>query len=66
LDVYLERGTKRVFAGAPDWPGWARAGRNDQIMKWIAGLGIEDRKPKIPGVAWLVLASSPETQKLSP
>jgi len=30
LDVYLERGTKRVFAGAPDWPGWARAGRNDE------------------------------------
>ena len=30
MDVYLERGTKRVFAGAPDWPGWARAGRNDE------------------------------------
>jgi hypothetical protein len=29
LDVYLERGTKRVFAGAPRWPGWARAARDE-------------------------------------
>lgn len=29
VQVYLERGAKRVFAGAIDWPGWARSGRDD-------------------------------------
>jgi hypothetical protein len=30
FDVYLEIGQKRVFAGAVDWPGWCRAGRNEE------------------------------------
>jgi hypothetical protein len=30
FDVDLERGDKRVFAVAVDWPGWARSGRNDE------------------------------------
>jgi hypothetical protein len=29
--VYLEVGAKRVFAGALDWPGWIRAGKNDEL-----------------------------------
>ena len=29
IDVYLERGEKRVFAVAVKWPGWARSGRSD-------------------------------------
>jgi hypothetical protein len=29
VDVYLERGAKRVFAGAVDWPGWCRSGRDE-------------------------------------
>lgn len=29
LDVYLEVGAKRTFAGALDWPGWCRHGRNE-------------------------------------
>lgn len=29
-DVYLEVGTKRVFAGAIDWPGWSRSGRDEE------------------------------------
>ncbi len=29
VDVYLEVGQKRVFAGALDWPGWCRSGRNE-------------------------------------
>jgi hypothetical protein len=29
LDVYLEVGTKRVFAGAIDWPGWCRAAKTE-------------------------------------
>jgi hypothetical protein len=28
-EVYLERGAKRVFAGAIEWPGWTRGGRDD-------------------------------------
>jgi hypothetical protein len=27
--VYLESGAKRVFAGAFDWPGWVRSGRDE-------------------------------------
>ena len=27
--IYLEVGTKRVFAGALEWPGWCRSGRDE-------------------------------------
>lgn len=29
IDVYLECGRKRTFAGALDWPGWCRSGTNE-------------------------------------
>ncbi|HZV50500.1 MAG TPA: hypothetical protein VFD49_12105 [Candidatus Dormibacteraeota bacterium] len=29
IPVYLELGPKRVFAGAADWPGWCRSGRDE-------------------------------------
>ncbi len=29
IDVYLEVGKKRTFAGAVEWPGWCRSGRNE-------------------------------------
>lgn len=29
IDVYLEVGPKRAFAGAMDWPGWCRSGRDE-------------------------------------
>lgn len=29
INVYLEIGQKRTFAGASDWPGWCRAGRDE-------------------------------------
>jgi hypothetical protein len=29
VDVYLEAGAKRTFAGALDWPGWCRSGRDE-------------------------------------
>jgi hypothetical protein len=29
LDVYLEVGQKRTFAGAIDWPGWCRSGHDE-------------------------------------
>jgi len=28
--VYLEVGAKRTFASAAEWPGWCRAGKNEQ------------------------------------
>jgi len=30
MDVFVERGTKRVFASASDWPGLARSGRDER------------------------------------
>lgn len=29
VEVYLEVGSKRVFAGAVEWPGWCRVGRDE-------------------------------------
>ncbi len=29
VTVYLEQGKKRIFAGALEWPGWCRRGRNE-------------------------------------
>ena len=28
-DVYVEAGAKRAFAGAVEWPGWCRSGRDE-------------------------------------
>ena len=30
IKVYLEVGQKRTFAGAMDWPGWCRSGRDEE------------------------------------
>jgi hypothetical protein len=30
IDVSLEVGKKRTFAGAVDWPGWCRSGRDEE------------------------------------
>jgi hypothetical protein len=30
IHVYLEVGEKRTFAGALDWPGWCRSGRDEE------------------------------------
>lgn len=29
IDVYLESGTRRVFAGAIEWPGWCRSAKDE-------------------------------------
>ena len=31
IPVYFEVGAKRVFAGALDWPGWIRAGKDEHL-----------------------------------
>jgi hypothetical protein len=52
LDVYLEIGTRRVFAGALDWPGLCRSARGedgalqalvDYIPRYVASLGSATR-----------------------
>lgn len=30
IDIYLEVGQKRTFAGAIDWPGWCRSGKDEE------------------------------------
>ncbi len=30
VEIYLEVGAKRVFAGALDWPGWSRSARHEE------------------------------------
>jgi hypothetical protein len=40
IDVYLEEGEKRVFAGALAWPGWSRSGRSEeQALQALAAYG---------------------------
>lgn len=39
-DIYLEVGRRRVFAGALDWPGWCRSGRDESsALEALAAYG---------------------------
>ena len=39
-NVYLELGSKKVFASALDWPGWSRSGRDEeQAMQSLRNYG---------------------------
>jgi hypothetical protein len=42
IDVYLEVGAKRVFAGALEWPGWCRGARTERDA--IAALSAYGRR----------------------
>ena len=55
--VYLEVGSKRVFAGALDWPGWCRSGRDEDAAlqalvaygpRYAAALGSAGRGVEPP------------------
>src|SRR5438093_4227405 len=40
IEVYLEVGAKRVFAGAVDWPGWNRSGKTEKAaLETLAAYG---------------------------
>lgn len=40
LEVYTEAGSKRVFAGALEWPGWCRSARDeDGALEALAAYG---------------------------
>jgi hypothetical protein len=57
MDTYLEIGTKRAFAGALDWPGWCRSGRDEttalsallefgtRYKRVVARVGLEFQVP---------------------
>ena len=48
--VYLEEGSRRVFAGALEWPGWIRSGKNEQLA--LAALGAAtERYSLVAGAA---------------
>jgi len=41
INVYLETGKKRIFAGAIEWPGWCRSGRNeDAALRALCEYGL--------------------------
>lgn len=46
VDVYLEIGKQRTFAGAIDWPGWSRGGRDQEA----ALRALRDYGPRYAGV----------------
>jgi hypothetical protein len=52
IDVYLEVGKKRTFAGAVDWPGWCRSGR-DQASALQAFFDYGPRYARALGTARL-------------
>lgn len=33
INIYLEIGKQRVFAGAVEWPGWCRSGRDEEAAQ---------------------------------
>jgi predicted RNase H-like HicB family nuclease len=43
--VYFEVGTKRVFAGALDWPGWIRAGKGEEAALEALTAAVERYAP---------------------
>ncbi|MDP9329949.1 MAG: hypothetical protein M3P11_04820 [Actinomycetota bacterium] len=55
--VYVELGRRRVFAGALEWPGWCRSGRDEDSAlealvayapRYAAAIGPGARRLKIP------------------
>ena len=57
LPVYLELGRRRVFAGALDWPGWCRAGR-DEVAALEALAAAATRYQPVAAAAGLALPAA--------
>jgi hypothetical protein len=55
--VCLEEGPKKVFASALDWPGWSRAGRNEEA----ALEALESYRPRYEVVARRAGVAFPST-----
>ena len=56
LTVYLEVGSKRVFAGAIEWPGWSRGGRDESAaLEALLAYGTRYRRAVGRAAAGLVV-----------
>jgi hypothetical protein len=56
ISVYLERGSKRVFAAALEWPGWCRSGKDEGgALDALAAYG--SRYAAVPALAKVPFSS---------
>lgn len=53
--VFVEAGTRRVFASALDWPGWARSGKSEELA--VAAMG--DYLPRYLPIVALARGTAP-------
>jgi hypothetical protein len=58
MDIYLEIGSRRVFAAAVEWPGWCRSGRDEAAAiaallahgeRYRAAVGSAGARLRLPG-----------------
>ena len=65
IEVYLETGSKRVFAGAIDWPGWCRSGRDeDAALESLFAYGFRYRNVVRRSKISFTQPAKPSTLKL--
>ncbi len=64
IDVYLETGQTRTIAGALDWPGWCRSGRDEQ-MALQALLRYGPRYAKVASLAGLEFTPPEQLESLA-
>jgi hypothetical protein len=64
VDVYLEIGSKRTFAGAVEWAGWCRSGR-DEAAALQALLGYAGRYQGVLQGTGLVIAAPADVESLT-
>ena len=63
IPVYLEVGTKRVFASALDWPGWTRSGKDETLA--LEALAVyAPRYTKVPKAARIDFSDGAPTFKV--
>ena len=64
VEVYLEIGKKRTFAGALDWPGWCRGGR-DEASALQALIDAAPRYARALGAAGIAFPAPGDTAALA-
>ena len=62
VEAYVELGAKRAFAGALDWPGWCRSGRdaNGALDTGVSGDGILELPNDVVTAQFFGAAVSPD------
>lgn len=64
IDVYLEEGGRRTFAGAVEWPGWCRSGRGEEAALQ-ALLEYAPRYAQVLEAAGIVFAAPDDVSTLT-